>query len=457
MQIGKHLPDSVQRSVLRSAFYNLLGLGIPALVAIFSIPPLIHSLGEEKFGVLTIIWAVVSYFGLFDLGVGRAITQKMAQALADQNTNEVQKIVGTGSLTMLVCGMIGGALMALFAPLLAGEFALATDQGEVLAALLWMALAIPAIVMTSCYRGILEAVDRFALINIIRLPMGIFTFLAPLVVVVYVGPNLDVIAMVLACGRIIACIVHAWFALRSVPGNIGHGTMDQYYVPSLLKTGGWLTVSNIVAPLMNYVDRFILGIVASGAAVAYYATPQELLLRIGIIPSALATVLFPLFARNSISKDADRDRTQLRSYSLLIVVVMLPITVILLLFAHPLLSMWINPKFADNAGLVLQVMSVAALISGIAQIPYTMLQGNGRADITGKLHLSELPVYVALLCALAYIYGPIGAAVAWLIRIVADAGFLYFFNSRMLKVRKISNLSGGGVFDSIEPAGPAKS
>lgn len=432
MRLRARMPDAAQWIVLRNAFYNLLGLGIPAIVAIFAIPHLILSLGNEKFGVLTIIWAIVSYFGLFDLGLGRALTQHMASALARGDISEVHKVVGTGSAVMIFLGIVGGVLMLALTPVLSRELTAPTAVDEVAASFLWMAFAIPAIVMTSCYRGILEAAERFALINLIRLPMGIFTFVAPLVVVAYAGPRLDMIACVLAVGRIVACLVHASFALKAVPGRQGHGSFDRQFLPPLIKTGGWLTVSNVVAPLMNYIDRFMLGIVTSGAAVAFYATPQELLLRIGIIPSALATVLFPLFARDSGSRDVGRDWGRLRSYTTLIVVLMLPITVVLLFFAHPILSIWINKEFADNASVILQVMAIAALLSGMAQIPYTMLQAAGRADITGKLHIAELPLYVVLLWTLIWYLGPVGAAIAWAVRIAGDLAALLIINRKVL-------------------------
>jgi O-antigen/teichoic acid export membrane protein len=440
-------------AVLRNSFYNLVGLGVPAIIAIFAIPQLIHGLGSDKFGILTIIWAVVSYFGLFDLGLGRALTQHIASALERENTADVYKVVGTGSAVMILLGIGGGLLMAALTPILSRQLALTEYVNEVSTAFLWMALAIPAIVMTSCYRGILEAAERFALINFIRLPMGVFTFVAPLVVLAHVGPRLDVIALVLAIGRLFACIVHGICAVSILPGRRGHGRFDSKFAPTLIRTGGWLTVSNVVSPLMNYIDRFILGVVASGAAVAYYATPQELLLRIGIIPTALSTVLFPIFARNFASSDFLRGKAQLKSYTIFIVMVMLPITSLLVVFADLILTVWIGAEFADNASLILKVMAVAALFSGVAQIPYTMLQGMARADLTGKLHLIEFPLYLALLGILAYYFGPVGAAIAWLVRIVADAAVLYYLNLLMLGSSGFSRFSNGHGNAGAQPTG----
>ena len=66
--------------LLRHTSYNFLGLGLPLVVALFTIPVLVRELGDARFGLLTLIWAVTSYFGLFDLGLGRALTQQLATA-----------------------------------------------------------------------------------------------------------------------------------------------------------------------------------------------------------------------------------------------------------------------------------------------------------------------------------------------------------------------------------------
>ncbi len=70
----------VRGSILvRNALLNLVGQGSPLLVALIAIPLLIKGLGTDRFGVLTLAWIVVGYFGLFDLGLGRALTKMVGE------------------------------------------------------------------------------------------------------------------------------------------------------------------------------------------------------------------------------------------------------------------------------------------------------------------------------------------------------------------------------------------
>ncbi len=405
---------------IRNSFYNILGLGLPLIVAVIAIPALLRSLGVEQFGILTIIWAVVSYFGLFDLGLGRAVTQQVAACVAAGDDAGLKGVVGTSTILMLALGMAAALLMATTAHLLAGELTQSADPETVARAFLWMAVAMPAIVLTSGFRGVLEALGRFDLVNFIRLPMGIFTYGGPLITVWLGFGNLETIAAVLCFGRILACAIHAYFARRCLPVHARGGRFEGKLARPLLSMGGWITVTNVISPIMNYTDRFLIGIAVSAAAVTYYATPQEIVLRIGVIPTAITAVLFPVFAARSIvSGEADQNRG-LWTYTLAIFGLLIPLTIALVLGAERLLAIWISTQFAEQAARILQIMAVAALFSGLAQVPFTMLQASGRADTVAKLHLLELPLYLGLLWVLVLEYGVLGAALAWLARIAVD-------------------------------------
>lgn len=427
--------------ILRNSFYNMLGLGLPLVAAVFAIPMLIESLGEARFGILTLIWAVVSYFGLFDLGLGRAVTQQVAIAISENHREKLDSILGTSSAMMGALGVLGGIAMLFVAPLMGSQLTTGDGYQEVVAAFIWMAIAMPAIVLTSGYRGILEATGDFALVNLIRVPMGVFTFAGPLLALASGHADLGVIAAILAVGRIIACVLHWFFAIRVLNDVSCFGSYDRSLIGPMLKFGGWLSVSNIVGPLMSYVDRFLIGATLSSVAVAYYATPQELIMRIGIIPGAVASALFPMFAvLGAQIAQSDQQRYVLR-YSLIIGAVMAPMTMLLFFFAKPILSLWISPTFADNSAQILQIFSIAALASGLAQIPFTMLQSRGRADVTAYVHLVEFPIYITILYSLTVSYGPIGAAWAWLIRILGDMVVLYWLNAKTLADRNFVSLT----------------
>lgn len=183
---------------------------------------------------------------------------------------------------------------------------------------------------------------------------------------------------------------------------------------------------------MVYLDRFLIGGMLSIAAVAYYTTPYEMVTKLWIIPGALVGVLLPAF---STSFAQDRNITTkifLRSIKY-IFLVMFPITLIIVTFAHEGLNIWIGAEFAENSMRVLQFLTIGVFVNSIAQVPFVLLQGMGRPDITAKLHLIELPFYIFFLWWLVGAHGINGAAFVWTVRILVDTIFLFWLGQKFLK------------------------
>lgn len=410
--------------LIKNTIYNLAGLGLPLLVAVFCIPVLIRELGDARFGLLTLIWAVVSYFGLFDLGLGRALTQLLAVAIVEKDEKRAGSLVATATALMAVLGIFAGILMALLASWGVGLIQSVPDRQEAINAVLWMSLAMPFIVLNSGFRGVLEARDAFGIINAIRLPMGLFTFIGPVLVVIYGSARLDAIACVLSVGRIVACVVHAWYALDSLPNGYGKLIPSKSLLKPLCISGGWLTVSNIISPLMGYADRFIIGGVLSAAVVSYYTTPQEILLKLWILPSAITAVLFPTFATQIAIGGEKVKNIFFKAVSWLYILIF-PITSIFFVFSYEIISLWIGKEFALESYFLMKIFSVGILINCLAHIPYTLIQSANLARVTAAIHCFQFPFFIFLIWWMTLTYGVVGAACAWLVRMAFDSILMF--------------------------------
>jgi O-antigen/teichoic acid export membrane protein len=104
------------RLLARNTVWNIIGSVAPMAVAVFCIPILIRGLGKERFGVLTLAWALIGYASLFDLGLGRALTQLVARKLGAGEEGEVPSIAWTSMLLMLLLGASGAAVVFVNSP-----------------------------------------------------------------------------------------------------------------------------------------------------------------------------------------------------------------------------------------------------------------------------------------------------------------------------------------------------
>ncbi len=422
------------RVLARNTVLNVAGQGVPMLAALVSIPILIRHLGTPRFGVLTLAWAMIGYFSLFDFGLGRALTQAVAARLGSRDAEaELPELVWTALGLMLALGTVGGALLMVVSPWMVDTLLKvpATLRDESVGAFILLGISMPAVVCTAGFRGLLEAHQDFGAATALRIPLAISTFLAPLVVLPF-STHLVPIMVVLAAGRYVTWGVHVAFCARRYAYLQVRPAMALASVVPLLRFGGWMTASNIASPVMVYLDRFYIGAVLALAAVAQYVTPYEIVTRLQIFPSAMIAVLFPAFASTYV---ADRNRTAVlfdRSLRILIVLTF-PLILAVVLFAREGLSLWVGPAFAVASTPVMQCLAVGVFVNSLAQAPFAMLQGTGRPDITAKLHMVELPLYVAGLAWVTHAYGIVGVAMAWTVRVTIDAAALFILANQRIR------------------------
>ena len=408
------------RLLAKNTLWNLFGQGAPLLAAVFAIPILIERLGTERYGVLTLAWMVIGYFSLFDLGLGRALTKLTADRIGVGKEEEIQSLAWTALGVMLALSLVGVLAVCLLSPWLVHRALKIPSelQADTLRAFYWLGWSIPVVIGTSGLRGLLEAYQRFGLVNAIRIPMGLFTFLGPLLVLPF-SRSLTAVVAVLVVGRTLAWAAHALLCLRVIPGLCQKVSLAPGEIKPLLAFGGWMTVSNVAGPLMVYLDRFLIGAVLSMAAVAYYATPYELVTKLWIFPTALLGVLFPAFAA-SLAQSHDQTASLFGQGLKGLFLSLFPIVLVMVVVAEEGLTLWLGAEFAKNSIFVFQWLSIGVFLNCLAQVSFALIQSAGRPDITAKLHLLELPFYLLVLWWAMSEYGLKGTAIAWVLRIFVD-------------------------------------
>src|ERR1700704_5591128 len=106
----------------RNWILNLLGWVVPLSVALVAVPYIVKGLGPERFGVLSLASALLGYFGIFDLGLGRATTKIVAESLARRDLDRLPRVVWTSLWSQALFGACGTAITIALIPLLVNQF-----------------------------------------------------------------------------------------------------------------------------------------------------------------------------------------------------------------------------------------------------------------------------------------------------------------------------------------------
>lgn len=426
-------------SISRNTIWNIAGNVLPLAFGAIAIPVLIHKIGLERFGVLTLLWAVIGYFSLFDFGLGRAITQRVAVSLGGKNYKEIPQIIKAGLEFTVLTGLIGCfALMIGAFPLSHYGMGVSEDlQYEVFLSLVVAAIGIPFATISNGLRGALEGYERFQSSNIARMLLGASIFLFPLLSVMLHGNSLLAITWWLVAARILSCILFLLLAIKLPCGNFWHAKILPNIRKKLFAFGAWMAVTNLVSPLLVNADRFFISYILGAGMVAYYTVPFEFLVRLLIIPGALGASLLPNLARDRVMNSSAIDRTFDKSIKI-IGLVMFVFCSLSAIIAYPLMEIFISPDFASKSSLLTVILALGVMVNGLAYIPYTAMHAHGNAKSTGVLHLIEFIVYIPVVIFMIHHLGLVGAALAWTLRVTVDAIALFYLFAKERKAGVLS-------------------
>lgn len=424
-------------SLHRHTIWNLVGTGAPFLIGIFTIPYIKKEAGIEILGALTLVWALIGYFSFFDFGLGKALTQQVSKLLAIESYDRIPELVKNGLIFTLVAGIFGGGILAIFAKSLALDWlGVSVDlQSSTFNALILAAIGIPVVTITTGLRGVLEAFGDFKNANIWRFFLGAANFAFPALCIYLIGPYLEWMVGCLIFARLLIVFAYWKLVSKRFPKGFGNIKFEIKKIKELWTFGAWMTVSNIVSPLMGNCDRFVISAVLGASVVAFYTIPFEVLVRLLIVPAALTSALLPRITYLLVLKKEEAHRLYHKVLWItggIMIAICIPVAV----SSKWWLSLWLGELFSEESWRPVVIIAVGLIFHGLAQVPFTVVQASGQVNLTAKLHIFELLFYVPALFWALNVYGLVGAAIVWSVRVFLDFLLMMIFANFIWKLSK---------------------
>ncbi|MFA6112617.1 MAG: oligosaccharide flippase family protein [Sphingomonas sp.] len=396
-------------AIRRNSFVNLTG-NLVGLVLFAALTPLyFHVIGSERYGILAIIWAFLSFFAAFDFGMGSALTYRVASELRGDVARQSTYFWTALSISLPVGLATGGVLFGLVGGGLGNVFHL-TDAVRV--ELFHSAPTLLAIgactVLLSTAGGLLRGREYFVTNAVLAALALALSILLPVLAALLISPSLDILILATLAGRVIIVVATIVIGQIFLLGGARPG-VSREAARSLIGYGAWSSVGGVIELTISSADRFILGAVAGPAAVGYYSVPSSVLARVMIFPTAIGGAALPQLAARSPEEEAILARKIVK-----MVTMMTPCFVGGVFLAEPFLHLWMGAGFAKIATLPMQVLLPAFWLEGISAILFYRLLAQGRPKTSAAVVAIILLPYCALIYYLAGIWGVVGGAAGYL-------------------------------------------
>lgn len=415
--------------------WNFVGLLIPLCVAVVAIPVLLVQVGAERFGFLGLAWGLIGYASLMDLGMGRAVTQKVAVIRGTTDEGDVRTIIVsavcvTGLLSVVIGGMIFAVSLTSLVDYIPRDL---VTQSEIRISLQLMALTLPLQALSAIYRGVNQAYLNFQGISVVRIFLGVANFGGPCLISLF-ATELHYLVASLFVSRVIAIIAFYWLAQKIVKKAVhGHRARFSFAkMTSLLQFGGWVAVSGVVSPFLGQADRYFIAIMVSVTAVSSYVVPYEITVQLLILTGAITTVAFPAIAQK-LTQDPGAAPALFLVWTKRTAILMLTVTVTMAAGMPYLLDVWVGDAVSPVSATVGQILCIGVFFNAVGGMYYSYLHAQGQAKITAIFHLVQLPIFMGLLWVLISVFGLPGAAIAWSARVGLDMALLMLAFRSLLK------------------------
>ena len=403
-------------SVSRNTVYNLGGAIVPVVLSLVTVPLYLHLVGPERYGVLAIAWLLLGYFGLFDLGLGRSTSFRIA-SLRDALPEARADTFWAALAVNVVMGAVGGFLLLAAAGYFFGHVFKVDPKlrPEILASVPLLASAVPIATLTGTLTGALQGREKFLETNMVSLISTTLFQLLPLGVAYWIEPNIVNLLTAAILARVAAIIVLAYRCYQEFCKGQPRRLRTDEVMP-LLKYGGWVNLTSLCGQALVMIDRFMIGAVLGAKAVTVYTVPLQLAQRVQILPGALTNALFPrLSAVEASEQKILADRASLT----LMAIMTLPVLGAVFL-AEPFLRLWVGDTMGASSAPIGRIVLIGYWVNALAFVPFVRLQTSGRPDLVTKSILFQLPIYAGTLyLALRYL-GFMGCALVFAARCLVD-------------------------------------
>ncbi len=399
--------------------WNMVGRAGPVIIAVLVTPALVEALGYERWGLFTIALTLIGTFGIFDFGLGRAITRAVAEHVGAGEEGQAASLVLTGLLTMFGLGLCGGLAAAIVSGywLQHGLLISASRQHEVLISLYVFCVSAPFVVLNGAMWGVLAAYQRFRTANLVNIPITAMYYIGPLLALHIWNSLIGVMCVLLAC-RLAMTLAYAVICFDCMPRLRSARPAFALLLP-LIRIGGWMTVSNLIFPALLYIDRFMIASILSATETGYYSTPSDIVARFSIVSIAVMGTAFPAMA-SSYRVDPGNTVAVFRHSIMAIGALVFPLSLCVTGLSGPIMTLWLGADFARHAAPVLCWLGIGAMFAAVDGVVAGLIDCIGRPDVNAKFSILELFLYVPLLMLLLSRVGIEGAAVAWALRAALD-------------------------------------
>ena len=399
-----------RRGMAGNLVANQLGFVLPVIITFFLSPFVVHTLGDDLYGLWSIIVSFTGHYSILTLGVQSAATRYIAWAAGKGDGKAMSRTVSSSMAMMLAAAALTMVVGAGFSLALGRWFEV--PDGELRTAqIACLLVAVTAAVNfgTAVFACILTAHQRFDTLNVVR--TGAFALRAALTVVLLTqGFRIEGLAFLGLATMVVSGLVFWVLARRQAGGwRVSPSLVDRETVRTLLGFGLKSFVGTTGMMFKYQLDLVLVGLFLSPADIAMYSLGSTLLVYVLQFAHSLVHVFEPWATQRFARDGVEGLRGLFLSGSAFFYTIGGLLVGGALVFARPFYSLWIDPEHVQ-AGTIFTILVVPMFFTMGARFGHAFLVAMARIGTFNLVGLAAGVAKVGLAAVLIPRLGVEGAA-----------------------------------------------
>lgn len=403
--------NKTKRSMLNSGS-SVIGYIIPMLINLITTPLLLDLLGQDAYGINSLVAVVIGYFTVMDMGLGFPIIKYISEYKSLGQDHLIGKLLNTTIALYICIGLAGFVLIIALSKVFALQiFNIPLIlQNDAIIVFIIASFGFLASVGMSWGRALFHGLQRYditASVSVFNQLFGILLGIGAVIngygIVGYVGVR--VIITILSAS--IYLVISRRFVLFSLRPRF-----DREIIMKIREYMGYGVINRVIGSLLGRADVTIIGITTNVAAVGIYSIPLMIVRSLGYMIAFSVGFVFPAISELMAKKNIIKSGLMFNYVNQIMMIIIGLVFVPLYFWGDVFLELWVT-EIASEAVPLLKVLTIYAIIgNSTTTTPNNIMLGAGKIKYFTFFNISKGIISTIAIYFFILKYGIIGVPIA---------------------------------------------
>lgn len=427
--------------VKAGALLNYVIIGLNAIVGLLYTPFMLRMLGQNEYGLYSLVASIIAYLTLLDFGFGPAVIRYTAKYRAEGKTQEQQSLFGLFFTLYSIIGIIAfGVGLTLYFNIdwLFDKTMSPADLSQARTMILLLLFNLAFTFPMSVFGSIIGAYERFIFQKTVLILRIILSTIV-LITVLLLGYKAVALVIVQTISNICLLTANFIYCRKKLNVRFRFNNIKWSFIRQILNFSIWVFLGDIMFKFYYNTGQFVLGATSGTAEVALFALGVTLMQMYIMFSGGISGVLLPRITSMVTLNKSDTEISDLfiRTGRIQYIIMAL-ILVGFIILGKQFIALWAGKNYISvyYIGLIFFTSTLIPLIQNTA---ISILQARNQQKYRSLMLVIVGAVSLIAQVILSKYYGAIGCAIAVGAANLIGQGFIlnwYYHKKQRLNIIK---------------------